>query len=106
MKKEEILEKSKKENKNRDIYATQVEAKAANIAGITMVILVAIYFTYEIFSGKGTNYALYSLIAIYDAVLYGYKAIKIKEHRGLNMFTAVIWGLLTVMLVLGYFNVL
>lgn len=105
MKKEEILEKSKKENKNKDIYAIQIEAKAANVAGITMLILAAIYFTYEILSGKGTNYALYSLIAIYDAVMYGYKAIKIKQSRGLNIFTAVIWSLLTILLVYQYFRV-
>ncbi len=104
MKKEEILEKSKKENKNKDIYALEVETKAANIAGLAMLILAAIYFTYEILSGKGTNYALYSLIAIYDAIMYGYRAIKIKEHRGLNLFTSIIWSLLTILLVVEYFK--
>jgi len=104
MKKEEILEKSKKENKNKDIYALEVETKAANIAGLAMLILAAIYFTYEILSGKGTNYALYSLIAIYDAIMYGYRAIKIKQYRGLNLFTSIIWSLLTILLVVEYFK--
>ena len=104
MKKEEILEKSKKENKNKDIYALEVETKAANIAGLAMLILAAIYFTYEILSGKGTNYALYSLIAIYDAIMYGYRAIKIKEYRKLNIFTSIIWSLLTILLVVEYFK--
>ena len=37
MKKEEILEASKKENKKKDIYAIEVEAKSSQIAGISLV---------------------------------------------------------------------
>ena len=106
MKKEEILEKSRKDNKKKDVYAIQVEAKGANIAGITMLLLAFIYYSYEIFTGKGSNPALYSIITIYNAVLYGYKAIKIKEKRGLWIATSVIWGLLTLILVLSYFKVI
>lgn len=106
MKKEEILEKSRKDNKKKDVYAIQVEAKGANIAGITMLLLAFIYYSYEIFTGKGSNPALYSIITIYNAVLYGYKAIKIKEKRSLWIATSVIWGLLTLILVLSYFKVI
>ena len=106
MKKEEILEKSKKENKNKDMYAVQVEAKGANIAGVMMLLLAAIYYVYEIINGKGSNPALYSIITIYNAVLYGYKAIKIETRRKLSIFISFIWGLLTIMLILSYFKVL
>lgn len=106
MKKEEILEASKKENKNKDIYALQVETKGANYAGITMLILAFVYYCYEIFTGKGSNPALYSVITVYNAILYGYKAIKIKDKRGLSITTSVVWGLLTIMLVLSYFKVI
>ncbi len=106
MNKEEILEASKKENKNKDIYCKEVEAKGATWAAVCMLILAAVYFCYEIFTGKGTNPALYSIISLYNTILFGYKAIKIKEHRGLNALTSIIWGLLTLMLVLVYFNVL
>ena len=106
MKKEEILEASKKENKNKDIYATEVEAKGATVAGICMLILASVYFCYEIFTGKGQNPAFYSLIAIYESILYGYKSLKIKEKRKLNITTSVIWGLLTLMLILEYFKII
>ncbi len=106
MKKEEILEKSKKENKNKDIYALEVENKGATIAAVVMVILAFIYFTYEIMSGKGTNEALYSIITVYNTILFGYRAIKIKEYRKINLATSIIWGLLTITLILSYFNVL
>lgn len=106
MKKEEILEKSKKENKNKDMYAIEVEAKGANYAGIAMLLLAFVYFIYEIFTGKGSNPAFYSIITIYNAILYGYKAIKIGTHRKLNAFTSFVWGLLTLMLILSYFKVI
>ena len=103
MKKEEILKKAQAENKNKDYASIEVSNKGANIAGMVMIILAAIYFSYEIIMGKGTNYALYSLLAIYNSVLYGYKAIKTSEKRGLHAFTAVIWGLLTIGFVISYF---
>ena len=103
MKKEEILQKAKEENKNKDYASIAVSNKGAYLAGLVMIILAAIYFTYEILAGKGTNYALYSLLAIYNTVLYGYQAIKSKEKRGLHIVVAVIWGILTVMLVVSYF---
>ena len=106
MKKEEILEASKKENKKKDIYAVEVEAKGANYAGICMLILAGIYFCYEILSGKGENVALYSIITIYNSVLYGYKAIKISERRKLSAATSIIWGILTITLILEYFKII
>ena len=106
MKKEEILEMSRKENKNRD-YATLTESyKGASYAAIAMILLAFVYFTYEIMQGKGTNYALYSLICIYNAVLNSWLALKVKECKKLRAFSVVIWGLLTILLILEYFNVI
>ena len=104
MKKEEILEASKKENKKRDVYELEINQKGAVIAAISMLILALIYYSYEIFTGKGTNPALYSVITIYNAVLYGYKAIKVEHNRKLSIFTSVVWGLLTIMLIYSYFT--
>ena len=106
MKKEEILEASKKENKNKDMYAIQVEAKGATYAGITMLILAFVFYAYEIATGKGSNPALFSIITTYNAVLYGYKAIKIEDRRKLSIFTSVTWGILTIILILGYFELI
>ena len=62
MKKEEILEMSRKENKNKDVYEVEVETNACKIAAILMIILTTIDYYYEIFKEQGTNNALYSLI--------------------------------------------
>ena len=103
MQKEDILEMSRKENKKKDMMRVQVENTACKYAATTIVILAAIYFAYEIFTGKGTNYALYSIITLYDAILYGYYAAKLEENKKLNTFSCVIWSLLTIGLVISYF---
>ena len=106
MKKEEILEKSRKENKNKDMVTLQESYKGATYAAIAMVLLAFIYFSYEMLQGKGTNYALYSLICMYNAVLNGWLALKVKESKVLRIINFAIWGLLTIMLVLEYFNLI
>lgn len=106
MKKEEILEKSRKENNNKDVYAVEVETKACKYAALAMVILAGVYYCYEIFMGKGMNSALYSLITLYCSILYGYKAAKIEKNRKLNACSAIIWGLLSILLILTYFGIL
>lgn len=106
MKKEEILNASKLENKNKDLVEIEESKKASTYAAISMVVLACIYYVYEIVSGKGTNYALYSLITLYSFVIYGWLAIKVKKNRVLRIISAAIWGLLTVMLILGYFKVI
>ena len=103
MKKEEILEKSRQENKKRDEYEIRVDNKATTYAALAMLILTSVYFIYEIVTGQGQNYSLYSLLSIYNTILYGYQAIKSKERRSLHIITAVIWGVLTILLAISYF---
>lgn len=106
MKKEEILEKSRQENKNKDVYGLEVEAKGARIAGAASMILTTIYYLYELISGKGENPALYSIITAYLTVTYAYKAAKIEENRKLNVSTSIIWGLVSILFILNYFKVI
>ncbi len=94
------------EKEKKDSYEIEVENKGAVIGARSMLLLAVIYFSYEIFTGQGTNPALYSIITIYNAVVFGYKAAKVEKNRKLNIFTSVVWGLLTVMLILSYFKVI
>lgn len=106
MKKEEILEASRKENKMKDVYEYEIDAKACRAGAVTMLILALIFYAYEIAIGKGTNNAFYSLITAFNFAGFGYKAIKVKKSRKLNALTSIIWGLLTILLLLTYFNVI
>lgn len=106
MKKEEILEMSRKENKNKDIHEIEVEKNGCKIAAIAMILLTTIYYCYEIFAAKGQNIALYSLISIYCTVMYGYKGIKIQKKKMFNASCSIIWAILTVVFILEYFKVI
>lgn len=106
MKKEEILEMSRKENKNKDMYEIEVENRGGKIAAIAMLLLATIYYCYEIFIGQGENITLYSLITIYCSVIYGYKGIKINKNKWINISSSIIWAILTILLVLEYFKVI
>ena len=90
----------------KDIEKLEVDNKAVTYASVAMLLLALVYYCYEIFTDKGSNPAFYSIITIYNSVLFGYRAIKLKESKKLNITTSIIWGILTIMLILGYFNVI
>lgn len=106
MKKEEILEMSKEENKIRDVYEIKIDSDARKIAGLAIVVLASLYYSYEIFMGKGVNPALFSIVTIYDAVLCGYKAYKMEHNRKLNILCTVIWLVLSIIFILQYLKVI
>ena len=104
MKKEEILEKSRKDNQKCDAYELEVENKATRLAGILMLVLATVYFVYEIMIGKGQNYAFNSLISLLSTVVYGYKAIKLEKCRILHVVCSVIWLLISIITIVQYFR--
>lgn len=106
MKKEEILEMSRKENKQKDVYEIEIESKGCKIAVLAMLILITIYYCYELFTNKGENYTLYSIIALYCTILYGYKAIKLEKRRTIHVTCSISWGIITIITILKYFGVL
>ena len=95
-------EKNKKRKK--DAYELEVDYKAGTWAAVAMLILACVYYSYEIFTGKGSNPAFYSLIALYCSIFYGVRGIKIEKNRKLNIFISIIWGLLSIMLIVAYFS--
>lgn len=106
MKKEEILEMSRKENKKKDLAEIEIDANASRLGALLMLLLAFLYFMYEIVIGRGTNEALYSIITIFNCGTFGYRAFKLEKNRKLNTFTSIIWGLLTILLALSYFNII
>lgn len=105
MKKEEILEANKNENKKKDVFEMEVDSKACRLASIAMVCVAFILLVYETAIDKGINPAFYSFIAIFNAVAYGYKAYKLEKNRGINLFISITWGIMTIVLLLEYFKV-
>ena len=98
MKKEDILKASRDENKKKDLAEIEIENKAVKFAAIGMVLLVTIYFCMEIFVKGETNYGWYSMIALYNAILYGYKALN--DKKKIHIFNAIIWLAVTILCVI------
>lgn len=102
MKKEEILEKSRKENKDKDYAAIEVENKATKIAALAIVILASIYYISGIVITGNDNKGWYSIIAIFCAILYGYKGIKL--HKKFDIVVGIIWLIVSILLIVSYMH--
>lgn len=81
MNKEEILEKSRKENKNQDIYEKEVLKIGGNAGAVTSMILATIFFIVQILVGEGMNYGLYAIVFSVSATSFTVKAIKLKRKH-------------------------
>ena len=85
MNKEEILEKSRAENKNKDIYEQEVLKQAGTSAVIVMMILATIFFAVQIFVGGGTNWGIWALIFSTNMTTFWVKYIKLRRKHELVM---------------------
>lgn len=81
MNKEEILEKSRKDNRNQDVFEKEVVRDAGNIGAIVAVILATIFFVIQILLGEGMNYSLYAIVFSVPATGFIVKAIRLKRKH-------------------------
>jgi len=80
-KKEEILAKSRNENKDKDLFEREIQVKAGNIGACTAAILATVFFVTQILTGGGMNYSLYAILFSIPATGYIIKAIHMKRRR-------------------------
>ena len=81
MNKEEILEKSRKENRNKDIYEEELIKQGSAIVNIDMVILATVFFVIQVFTGGGINYGLYAIVFCHSMVLSWIKWRKLRQRQ-------------------------
>lgn len=83
MDKEEILEKSRAENKNKDVYEQEVLKQAGTCAVIVMMVLAAIFFATQIFVGGGTSCGLWALVFSTLMTTFWVKYIRLRRKHEL-----------------------
>ena len=93
MNKEEILEKSRLENKDLDLYEQEVIGKATNISVVAAAGLCFIFFFVQIMLGQGQDYGLWAILCIIEATIFIYKAIKLKRTH--EIIVAIMYSILT-----------
>lgn len=100
MKKEEILERSRNENKDMDLYEKDIQIQAGNIGAFAAVILATIFFVIQILVGGGMNYGLYAIVFSVPAVGNIIKSVRMKRTRELTV--AIVYALATLACVFAH----
>lgn len=100
MNKEEILAKSRNENKNVDEFEKEVLKQAGNAGCITAAIVTFILFILELFIKNHTNYGLWAILFSILSAQFIVKAIKLKRKHEIAI--AICYPILTLCLIAAY----
>ena len=85
MNREEVLAKSREENKNKDIYEQEVLKQANKSAVMVHLILAAIFSVTQILAGGGINWGLWALVCSTNMTVFWVKYIKLRRRHELMM---------------------
>ena len=100
MNKDEILAKSRAENKNRDLYEQEVLKLANKSAVLVLLVLAAVFSVTQIFAGGGINWGLWALVFSANMTINWVKYIKL---RRVQEFMIAIAYTLLVVIMSGYY---
>lgn len=87
MNREEILERSRKENKNQDIYEKEIIIQGNRYACIAAAVLATVFFVIQIFTGGGMNYGLYAVV--FSMPIAGFWRKYNKMHKKHELLVAI-----------------
>ncbi|REK74467.1 DUF6442 family protein [Paenibacillus paeoniae] len=93
---DEILAKSRKENKDKDLFKIEVQINAGNVGSIAATILATILFVTQSLLGGGMDFGLYAIIFSIPAAGFIVKAIRMKRKR--DWVLSIIYTLATLIL--------
>ena len=96
MNKEEILERSRKENKNQDVFEKDIIIKSNRYACIASAILATLFLVVQIFTGGGINYGLYAVVFSMPMAGFWYKYLTL--HKKHELFVAICYTAMVFML--------
>ncbi len=101
MEKEKILEMSRQENKDKDLYALEINKLGESLALLAIVIFCTLLYVLNIFAGNGFKIELYAPVAIFSAIQYSIKYKYSEEHKKANKFAMICWIIAAVFTVIG-----
>lgn len=89
MNKDEILAKSRAENKNLDVYEQEVLKQASKSAVIVQMVLATVFFVTQIFAGGGINWGLWALVFSASMTILWVKYMKFR--RKFDLVSAIVY---------------
>jgi len=85
MDKEEILAKSRAENKNKDIYELEVIKQAGELSFTVSALLAGVFLMAQITVGGGPNYGMWAIIFSGSMATFWLKWRKLRRPHELTM---------------------
>ena len=104
MNKESILEMSRQENKNKDLFDRSEEVNASVYAGIAMAVLSVVIFAAQIVILGQADWGIFVVLAVYNAVLNLVKGIKTSKKSVIA--AGILWSVTTVIALVTHISVL
>ena len=100
MNKDEVLAKSRAENKNKDVFEQEVLKQASRSAVVVQMAFATLFFVTQIFVGGGINWGLWAIVFSANMTINWVKYIKL--HRTYELAIAIAYT--TIVLVMsGYY---
>ena len=99
MNKDEILAKSREENKNKDVYEQEVLKQASRSAVVVQMAFATIFFVTQIFARGGINWGLWAIVFSANMTINWVKYMKL--HRKYELVIAIAYTIL-VFVMSGY----
>lgn len=78
MDKEEILAKSRAENKNKDVYGYEISKLSGSVTTTVMLVIAGVFFIVQAVTGGGLNFGLWALVLSADMANHWFKYIKLR----------------------------
>ena len=100
MNRDEILAKSRAENKNKDIYGQEVLKQASKSAVVVQMSLATLFFVTQIFTGRGINWGLWAIVFSSNMTINWVKYIKLRRDN--ELLIAIAYTILVVV-ISGYY---
>ena len=104
MNREEILEKSRIEHRNQDVYEKEVIIAGNKYACLAALFVATIFVVVQIAVGEGTNYGLYAIVFAMPMAGYWYKFAKL--YKKPELIAAVWYTLLVIGLMVLHISAL
>ena len=100
MNKDEILAKSRAENKNKDVYEQEVLKQASRSAVVVQMSFATLFFVTQIMTGGGINWGLWAIVFSANMTINWVKYIKLR--RNYELLIAISYTVL-VLVMSGYY---
>ena len=86
--------------KKDKITELEVQNKAVKFGVLGIIVMTTTFYILEVALLNCQNYGWYSILAIYCTIIYGYKAIKLKNKS--YALISLIWSITTIVCIYNY----